>query len=46
MKSYSIMSEESTGASLSILLLPVERKPNLNLCVICQRLKTSVETVR
>ena len=38
------MSDESPGHSSSIQLVPVERKPNLNLCVICQKIKDSSES--
>ena len=35
------MSNESPGPSSSIQLVPAERKLNLNLCIICQKIKDS-----
>ena len=35
------MSVESPGPSSSIQLVPVERKLNLNLCILCQKIKDS-----
>ena len=35
------MSEESPSPSSSIQLVPADRKLNLNLCIICQKIKDS-----
>ena len=35
------MSNESPGPSSAIQLVPAERKLNLNLCIICQKIKDS-----
>ena len=35
------MSDESPGPSSSIQLVPAEKKLNLSLCVICQKVKDS-----
>ena len=35
------MSDESPGPSSSIQLVPAESKLNLNLCIICQKVKDS-----
>ena len=35
------MSDESPGPSSSIQLVPADRTLNLNLCIICQKIKDS-----